>query len=623
MKKALILVIIIMIYNNIFSQINVIKTQYGGVFGRLKTDSILILSTISDTNRYRILGAIFLDTNSGNLYMYKKGGYGVPINNQTISIGTPSNGLSLLGNVLTQGVSSGGSTGALSSIDWNVFNNKQNALTNPITGTGTINTIPKFTGGTTIGNSNLVDNGTNITSNKQINVNDTFVSLSSLAGYNFNTNLRFYGNFNPSTGDNGARRVADIFAGFSNKTGGYTWGNEYMSFNVGNNGQPNDNSLPTKEIMRLTNTGLGIGTTNPSTFLDIYNSNTNIPNINLTYNNTSKGGLGWGSSIGFNVPTTSGGNNKFPLAIIKGSPYNNINGDSTGAILFLTYQNGTGNYNIPLSLTGENGGKAGIGVSFPTEKLDIGGTIKQMNCINGMVKADGTGRLVCATPNVDYVKPVLASPPAIPITCTAGDHNINVSWVSPNDTFQILGYNLTNITTFTDIFINKFNNNYSLTGLTNGNLYNLQFYAFNVRGQGVLSTCSATPTNPAPSANVITGTTTLTVGLGENHNSGNGTITAGSSFPIKINASFIIPLSGSGCSVTGNVLIYNSSGVQVSNLTIAGTYPPQQVTGGASSLTTLSPGNYTYSISANFTNGGCVDDINQNAFNATVTFTQQ
>jgi hypothetical protein len=51
--------------------------------------------------------------------------------------------------------------GALSSADWTTFNSKQNALTNPVTGTGTTNTLPKFTGASTIGNSLFTDNGTN------------------------------------------------------------------------------------------------------------------------------------------------------------------------------------------------------------------------------------------------------------------------------------------------------------------------------------------------------------------------------------------------------------------------------------------------------------------------------
>jgi hypothetical protein len=49
--------------------------------------------------------------------------------------------------------------GALSSADWTTFNNKQNALTNPVTGTGTTNYLPKFTGASTIGNSIVSESG--------------------------------------------------------------------------------------------------------------------------------------------------------------------------------------------------------------------------------------------------------------------------------------------------------------------------------------------------------------------------------------------------------------------------------------------------------------------------------
>ncbi len=54
---------------------------------------------------------------------------------------------------------SGSQNGLLSSTDWTTFNNKQNALTNPVTGTGTTNYLPKFTGASTIGNSVVYDNG--------------------------------------------------------------------------------------------------------------------------------------------------------------------------------------------------------------------------------------------------------------------------------------------------------------------------------------------------------------------------------------------------------------------------------------------------------------------------------
>ena len=57
---------------------------------------------------------------------------------------------------------SGSANGFLSSTDWTTFNNKQSALTNPVTGTGTTNYLPKFTGTSTIGNSLVFDNGTNV-----------------------------------------------------------------------------------------------------------------------------------------------------------------------------------------------------------------------------------------------------------------------------------------------------------------------------------------------------------------------------------------------------------------------------------------------------------------------------
>lgn len=47
------------------------------------------------------------------------------------------------------------SDGYLSSTDWNTFNNKQNALTNPVTGTGTIFTLPMWSGATSLVDSPL------------------------------------------------------------------------------------------------------------------------------------------------------------------------------------------------------------------------------------------------------------------------------------------------------------------------------------------------------------------------------------------------------------------------------------------------------------------------------------
>lgn len=54
-------------------------------------------------------------------------------------------------------------SGILTSSDWITFNGKQNALTNPVTGTGTNDFIPKFTStGSTIGNSVIQESSGNI-----------------------------------------------------------------------------------------------------------------------------------------------------------------------------------------------------------------------------------------------------------------------------------------------------------------------------------------------------------------------------------------------------------------------------------------------------------------------------
>jgi hypothetical protein len=78
-----------------------------------------------------------------------------------VTLGT-ANGLSLSTQQLSLGLASSSANGALSSTDWTTFNNKQNALTNPVTGTGTTNYLPKFTGASTIGNSQIFDDGTNV-----------------------------------------------------------------------------------------------------------------------------------------------------------------------------------------------------------------------------------------------------------------------------------------------------------------------------------------------------------------------------------------------------------------------------------------------------------------------------
>jgi hypothetical protein len=89
--------------------------------------------------------------------------------------------------------------GALSAADWTTFNNKQNALTNPVTGTGTTNYLPKFTGTSTIGNSNFQENSGSLGINgaatpdggdTRVQINATTYSSLSLKSTSINAIIR-------------------------------------------------------------------------------------------------------------------------------------------------------------------------------------------------------------------------------------------------------------------------------------------------------------------------------------------------------------------------------------------------------------------------------------------------
>jgi hypothetical protein len=78
-----------------------------------------------------------------------------------VTLGT-ANGLSLSTQQLSLGLASSSANGALSSTDWTTFNNKQNALTNPVTGTGTAGQVAFWSSGSAItGEANLFWDATN------------------------------------------------------------------------------------------------------------------------------------------------------------------------------------------------------------------------------------------------------------------------------------------------------------------------------------------------------------------------------------------------------------------------------------------------------------------------------
>jgi len=77
--------------------------------------------------------------------------------------------------------------GLLSNADWVTFNNKQSAITNPVTGTGTANYLSKWTGVNTQGNSRVYDNGLDV-----VNVSNTMASASFRVDSLYNGGFQIY-----------------------------------------------------------------------------------------------------------------------------------------------------------------------------------------------------------------------------------------------------------------------------------------------------------------------------------------------------------------------------------------------------------------------------------------------
>ena len=119
------------------------------------------LPTASATNRGALSSADWTTFNNKTSNLGTVTSVGLSSATSGITIG--STPVTTSGTItLAIATASGSQNGLLSSTDWSIFNGKQNALTNPVTGTGTTNYLPKFTGSTTIGNSQIFDNTTSV-----------------------------------------------------------------------------------------------------------------------------------------------------------------------------------------------------------------------------------------------------------------------------------------------------------------------------------------------------------------------------------------------------------------------------------------------------------------------------
>jgi hypothetical protein len=235
---------------------------------------------------------------------------------------------------------SGSQQGLLSSTDWTTFNNKQNALTNPVTGTGTTNYIPKFTSSSAIGNSQVFDDGTNV------GIGTTSpAALLHVSQASANTIFRL-----------GNNTTYDQFIYF-NGNNDWSLGMDYSNSNAFV--LSNASSLGTNDRLVITTGGnVGIGTTSPNAKLQV------LGTIKVATGN-AQGILGLGEANGatVNVGIWRGAANA------PTSDGNFLNLGGYDGMVFAVSAAAIGSQTERMRIT--SGGSVGIGTTSPLGNLDV------------------------------------------------------------------------------------------------------------------------------------------------------------------------------------------------------------------------------------------------------------
>ena len=293
---------------------------------------------------------------------------------------------------------SGTNRGALSSADWTTFNNKQNALTNPVTGTGTTNYVPKFTGSTAIGNSIIFDNGTQVgiytaSPAATLDVNGNINSSSNVRA------LRFWGGPSSFTSHGAPLHIFSSTIGTS----------AIARFN--NNESTDASTLTSMWLENYVGYRAELAYTTHLNGSNIYINNT-YSSGNILFNIAgseklriaSSGNVGIGTTSAIDKLTVSGRIN------VLGTSQNSIwlnqtaGGSSSGYIVGRSFSSDDAqNFFIYDALAAafrlniNSSGNVGIGTTSPTEKLHVSGGNIIVNSSSAIGWGDRTAQIVGVT----------------------------------------------------------------------------------------------------------------------------------------------------------------------------------------------------------------------------------
>jgi len=253
-------------------------------------------------------------------------------------------------------------------------------LTNPITGTGTTNYLPKFTGASALGDSLVFDNGTNVGIGTPIPNNKLQISALDLSNIIGSSNASININNTGASFGNTSDLIFTIADGNANfKVGAIC--SVYNTYSTSVGGDlvflTNNGLSSLAEKMRITSGGnVGIGTTTPSEELEVYKSQNGITRLLVnnpdTTNTNSRAAINVssGSVLGEMVAITG-------LGLYLGASSNNF-------LSFIT--NGSSRMDITA------GGNVLIATATDAGfKLDVNGTARVSGAatIKGLASTNG------------------------------------------------------------------------------------------------------------------------------------------------------------------------------------------------------------------------------------------